>query len=375
MKGKSLAQVGAALATSLLACTVLSRQGIFPPPATGSSDASSGQSPASEPSAGEIRLTIADSPLNRAAQHLGELSSFRAQLIRHVQGVRSSGLFEASFTAAYIRSSEPAVEMATISASGADGSLQRDGAAYVSTANGYFFRWSKDADCQTGSEDAKRVFLTPAGVFLPDMSGATESGKEMGSGIPADKFTLSGNDSGVVGEVWLASSGGYVLKAALSKDGPLPAYGGDASGHVTWEYTLSDVNAPVRPELPKGCQYLSEDLPVPNDAQGVRGNDFMVSYQSTQDATMLWPYIEGGMLQRGWKATAETSSTTSGGEFFNDGGTVTVLLFPGEGFTDVMFVFSSSANQTQTPLIPTMPAIPGIPTIPTLPAIPTFPSP
>jgi hypothetical protein len=137
---------------------------------------------------------------------------------------------------------------------------------------------------------------------LPPISGATFASEEEINGVQAKRYTFDERAIGFTsparaqGEVWVASSGGYVLRYVLSLEAPDSQLGPGVSGVQTWSYEVSEVDTGTT-SLPESCLLLQEntgpaaDLPRMDGAAQVHQQPGYQVYQvqaSIEDAVAFY---------------------------------------------------------------------------------------
>ena len=124
--------------------------------------------------------------------------------------------------------------------------------------------------------DTRKVPLLPLTQSLPPVLGAEDLGKPgtvqgvAARGYRFDQRAL--NLEGVTtasGEVWVAATGGAVLRYTLRLEGTEAYFGEGRSGSQTLTYTLSDFAKAPRIDVPAGCPPVLTGAPLPDDAAGV----------------------------------------------------------------------------------------------------------
>jgi hypothetical protein len=241
------------------------------------------------------------SPLNKAAANLTGLSSYQASLRLKAKGTHGGQPFEWTFAITRLVSSDPAMEIARIDTIGLGQGNDYSGTVIVRAGKQFFARWSSDSACASVSRDQVSGFLLAPGTLLPELGGAQKASSGQIGGLDAERYELSGKDTGVTGEVWMAT-GGFVVQASLKQDGSLTGLGSAAKGHAEWEYALSNIDKPVSFDLPSSCRRLLGDSPMPGDAANLSATDDQVRYTTSISVNDLANFYADKMKQAGWES-------------------------------------------------------------------------
>jgi hypothetical protein len=190
---------------------------------------------------------------------------------------------------------------------------------------------SPDVTCLTsvvndaGSMQAPTLYPLAS---LPPIRGAEFANEENINGVPAKHFTFDERAIGFAdqataqGEVWVASSGGYLLRYTLRLEAPADLLGPGVEGVQSWSYDLSEVNT-GKTSLPGSCQQPQENASVPMlDGATV----------TTQQPGYLVYQVSGGVeaVMTFYQQQAETLGW-SGGEPFQFGDVTRVSFRPEDG--------------------------------------------
>jgi hypothetical protein len=148
--------------------------------------------------------------------------------------------------------------------------------------------------------------VEPAGL-LPGLLGAEEAGTETVNGTAANHYTfderalLESAVADTTGEVWLASDGGYVLKLTRSTTAGTDYFGG-ASGSMTWQYDLTEINQPLDMALPAGCQI---DAPAMPDAANLVVLPRSMGFDTASSVADIRQFYGDELAARGWTPSGE----------------------------------------------------------------------
>ncbi len=190
---------------------------------------------------------------------------------------------------------------------------------------------SPDATCSafpvddTASPQAPTTYQLAS---LPPISGAEFANEEAVNGVAAKHYTFDERAIGYAGqataqgEVWVASSGGYILRYTLRLEAPADLLGPGVNGVQTWSYELSEVNT-GNTSLPEVCQKLQENATVPmlDSAVVILQQPGYLVYQAPGSVDAAVAFYQQQAETLGW----------SGGTAFQFGDVTRVTLRPADG--------------------------------------------
>jgi len=176
---------------------------------------------------------------------------------------------------------------------------------------------------------------------LPPISGAEFSDEGEVNGVPAKHYTFDERAIGYAGqaaaqgEVWVASSGGQVLRYALRLEAPDGLLGPGVSGVQSWFYELSEVDT-GKNSLPENCQQLQENTSIPmlDGASVILQQPGILVYQVTSSVDAATAF---------YQQQAETLGWTAGAPFFF-GNVTRVTMRPADGGL-VQLTFETNGDQ------------------------------
>jgi hypothetical protein len=138
------------------------------------------------------------------------------------------------------------------------------------------YRWQSAAqDCQgTAGSLQKGELVEPASLLAP-LRTAAKIGAETVNGIPSMHYHFDQNSIAlaepvvinVSGDVWLAESGGYVVRYSVVVPLPAKLTGKNRETRQNWSYELRPLEATDDISLPESCPGVPIDLPTLPDAQ------------------------------------------------------------------------------------------------------------
>jgi len=163
---------------------------------------------------------------------------------------------------------------------------------------------------------------------LPPISGAEFVNEENINGVPAKHYAFDERAIGFAdqataqGDVWVASSGGAILRYTLSLQAPAGVLGPGVQGVQTWSYELSEVNT-GKTTLPENCQQPQENARVPmmDDAAVILQHPGYLVYQIPGGVETAVAFYQQQAEALGW----------SGGEPYQFGDVTQVTFRPEDG--------------------------------------------
>jgi hypothetical protein len=244
------------------------------------------------------------------------------------------------------------------------------------------YAWdSPDGQCAGEYDEQPAEKLIDPTAMLSPVSKAAKVGNEPINGIPATHYRFDQNalpwadpKPKVAGEIWIANTGGYVVKYLLNVSAPSKPDPNGAQVAQTWDYEVGGTDGSASVALPKGCLEVLTDVPVMADARSLIRANGMTDFVTASTARQVLDFYSQKLPALGWKSDKElppgdiplpfAASFTNGSRQISlhlaeakpSGVDVTFLLLGAAG--------SSAANE------PT--AMPGLPT-PTRGAAPTVP--
>ena len=174
--------------------------------------------------------------------------------------------------------------------------------------DGAFYRWSGEKPACEGSVDppAEDELIEPAGLMLP-VGSASRVGVETVGEVSSVHYRFDQTglthfkaNGPITGDLWIAESGGYVVKYILQAGAPptAPATGLDVA--QTYTYELPPGGA--APGLPEGCSRVPVDLPVISGAQNVARGAGLVTYTTGSTPRAVFDFYTQKLPGLGWKS-------------------------------------------------------------------------
>jgi hypothetical protein len=213
-----------------------------------------------------------------------------------------------------------------------------------------------DIGCQTFWNDTN-IQIDPGDLshYLYEVKPGKSTGDETVNGIaahvyPVDSGYLGLKDVKASGKIWLASSGGYLVKYHVELSGGDALFGAGASGTRTVDYELSEVNNGAPVAYPGDCRPVLTEVPATDDAQNVERMPGSLRYTSASAPDAVRSFYGKYFTGRGWSEIS--GQTLPDGEtdvLFSQGlnePEATVLLQPLDGGTAVTVLMVEGASAT-----------------------------
>jgi len=174
--------------------------------------------------------------------------------------------------------------------------------------NGAEYEINEDGVCtadQIDPADPVIEYMHPA-IAISGVFGAEESGNETINGMETDHYTFDEraiaqvglNES--MGELWVASQGGYLVRYHLTTSGDESYFGEGTNGTITWDYELSEINQVPPIELPENCPPGILDAPLLDDAYDVVNAPGILQYQTAVNVLDAIAFYEQQLPNLGW---------------------------------------------------------------------------
>jgi hypothetical protein len=175
-----------------------------------------------------------------------------------------------------------------------------------------------DTGCQTFWDDANiQIDADSLSPYLYAVKSGTPAGDETVNGIAAHVYQVNSDYPGVKGvkesgKVWIASSGGYLVKYHIELSGGEALFGSGATGTRTVDYVLSEVNSGAPVAYPGDCLPVLTDIPATDDAQDVQRMPGKLRYVSASSPDQIQSFYEKFFSGQGWDKLDETALPEGG---------------------------------------------------------------
>lgn len=293
--GRWLMVVGSLLILSVVAACAPARP---PEPPPGSS---------SLPDAFQVKTELGPGDLDLLDLGVGlaELPSYKAVLTISFDGTRDGQPEKWSRTREMLSSSQPAARQLTVEGTPALAAYEP-----VVRAEGYGVSYEvlADGSCVgTVLNPAESTLerLAPS-AFLQGLFGAEAAGHETVDGVEAEHYTFDERalaHAGVTkssGEVWIASSEGYVVRYIATTTGGPEYFGKGIEGTQTWDYQLSHVGVPPAFDLPASCPPGLVDAPLMPDAIAVQSEPGLLRFETAASPAEVLAFYDEELSPMGW---------------------------------------------------------------------------
>jgi hypothetical protein len=173
---------------------------------------------------------------------------------------------------------------------------------------------SPEATCLTSPTNDADSMQTPVAYplgSLPPIFGAEFVDEVDINGVPAKHYTFDERAIGYAdqataqGDVWVASSGSFILRYALRLEAPAGLIGPGVDGVQSWSYELSEINT-GKTSLPENCQQPQENTSVPilNGATTIIQQPGYLVYQVSGGVEAAVAFYQQQAETLGWSGVA-----------------------------------------------------------------------
>ena len=306
-------------------------------------------SPASEVAAVQMEVDFGPGNFNftDTKSGLADQISYKATLNLSFDGTHDEKTERWTKTYVMMTTKEPAARQLTIEKTGdfpdldAVFMVELDGAAYE--------RLGKKACTVTviESENSLSGRMEPVG-FLIGVVGAEKAGSETVNGIPADHYTFDERALGQLdvtksqGEMWVASTGGYIVKYVLKIIGSSDYFGEGIEGTLSLNYDLTDVNQQVAIQLPEDCSAGIVNAPLLPDATNILRLPGVLAFDSSTSIEDTAAFYQKQLPDLGWKLVGEPAMTEASAflDFTQGDSSMTVIIIKVEEVSTVRFILT-----------------------------------
>ena len=181
--------------------------------------------------------------------------------------------------------------------------------------------WNGDSGCQVAwASDSINTDATDLSFYLYALGSGTPAGDETVAGIATHAYQVNSDSVGIQGiqadgKVWLAASGGFLVKYHLVLTGNQALFGADGNGSKTIDYELSGINDGTPLTYPGDCLPVLTDIPASSDAQGIQRMPDDLSYTSASTQDLLKTFYDQYFTGQGWVAETENDLSTGEKDF------------------------------------------------------------
>ena len=285
---------------------------------------------------GELVLGPGDFTLADTTTGLKDLAGYRATLVLSFDGTRAGAPEKWSTTYTMLASKEPATRQLTIEKSGA---LPDTGTDVMAEAAGVSYEAIGDRPCTAAVIDdgASPGALTEPAASLFGVHGAEAAGTASIAGAETDHYTFDDSAIGQqdvapsTGEMWVAADRPLVVAYRLTTKAGAEYFGDGLAGTMSWDYQLTDIDAPATFTLPAGCPDGLVDAPLLADAANVSSVPGALTYETASGVADAAAFYEAQLPVLGWAAQEPPTATDAAAflAYQGPGGTLTVLITAG----------------------------------------------
>lgn len=301
---------------------------------TAQTDSSAFPTPSSTPETFTVDLSFGSGPftLSQTTAGLADLSSYTATLALTFDGTRDGHPSTWTKTYTLLTSKAPAISQLTIDSTGDLADLAR---VVMIDAEGVSYKKLRDSACiATVASDGQSppVLFNPAAA-LTSVIGADPAGNDTVDGTPADHYTFDEKALGQAGqatskgEMWVAATGGYIVKYTVKTSAKADYFGEGIEGTATFSYAVTGVGQPAAVEMPADCPPgLVKIQPLP-DASDVAATPGSLSFNTASSVADAAAYYQAEIPKAGWTLAIEPAITDTSTELDFSQGSVTLTVF------------------------------------------------
>lgn len=164
--------------------------------------------------------------------------------------------------------------------------------------------------------------------------GGEPLGHQARAGIEADGYSFDERavgDAGLArttGEVWVATAGGFVVAYSMTSEGGTDLFGDGIEGTITWQYELTDMNAPAPIEVPEDCPEGLIEAPMLPDAANIVDAPGLLTYDTASTVADVLAFYEEHGPEVGWVPAGEPAvgDTSASVDYSNGDDFVTLIV-------------------------------------------------
>ena len=337
----------AAPTTVTEASTAVTQSGGSSP--TPTSDSSAPPTPGSTPETFEANLTFGSGPfdLPNTTVGLADLSAYTATSTLTFRGTSAGKPTSWSTITTLAATNSPAARQMTVTKSG---DVADPAPVLTVELNGVSYDKEGDSPCTADtipaeSPDPKESLAEPfePAASLPAVIWADTAGSETVNDTPAAHYTFDEKALGQAGqttstgEVWVASTGGFVVKYVVTTKAGPDYFGDGIDGTIMWDYELTAVNQPVVITLPGDCPPGIVDAPQLPDATNVESLPGVLTYDTATSLSDIVAFYQTELGNRGWVPSGDPTveDTSVIADFTQANATLTLTATIDAGVTTV----------------------------------------
>ena len=277
---------------------------------TAASDSSVRPTPGSGVESFDASLTFGAGPFDLPDTQAGlaDLSSYTATLTLTFNGTKAAQPDTWSTTTVMSTVKSPAARQLTVTKTG---DVSDPAPVFMAEVNGATYEQQGQTPCSADTIAGDPTLgpqFEPAASLLP-VIGADPADSETVNNTPADHYTFDERALGQSGratsrgEVWVASTGGHVVKYLVTTKAGVDYFGDGVEGTITWDYQLTAINQPVVITLPADCPPGLIVAPQLPDATSVENLPGVLTYDTATSLADIVAFYQTELVNRGWVAT------------------------------------------------------------------------
>lgn len=237
---------------------------------------------------------------------LSDLSSYKATLTLTFDGTRNGMTEKWSKTWVLLATKKPFARQLTMDTSGDTTNTEH---VFIAELDGMDYEKIGDAHCTASpipQGNSLSGVLEPAGL-LNFVIGADEAGNETIEDISTNHYTFNQLALGQQelteskGELWVATTGGYIVKYLLTSKGDARFFGKGIEGSINYHYELTDDNQPVQIALPEDCPLGLVDAPLLPDASNILNIGGVLQYDTPSSVADAAAFYQEKIPEMSWE--------------------------------------------------------------------------
>lgn len=255
-----------------------------------------------------------------------------------------------------LNTKEPAAHQLTIEKTG---NLSNLDTVFMAESDGAAYEQHEGNDCiaaviEEGNSLSER--LEPIS-FMNGVIGADEAGKETVNDVAANHYTFDERAFGQLdiaqsmGEMWVASDGGYIVKYLLTTKGNADYFGEGIEGTITWNYELTDINQPLTITLPDNCPGGLVNAPLLPDASNILNMPGILIYDTSSSLADTAAFYQQEIPKLGWELVGEPNLTDTSAllDYIQGDKTLTIIITSDNIKTTVNMMLGKSQDTVPLP--------------------------
>lgn len=312
-------------------------------------DGSAPPTPGSDPQTFQATPTLGSGPFSLPAPSIGlaDLASYTATLTLTFQGTAAGQPSVWSTTSVLLATNDPVARQLTITKTG---DVPDATPLYMAELNGAAYEQRGQAPCTADAitpDEPSSLLFEPAAELLAVIGGDT-AGSEAVNDVPADHYTFDEQALGQAGratstgDVWVATTGGFVVKYVVDTTATADYFGDGIEGTVTWDYELTTVDQPVAIALPEGCPPGIVAAPQLADATNVESLPGVLTFDTVTGLADIVAFYQAQLGPLGWTPAGDPTVDEANAlvEFTQGAALLTVTATIDAGVTTVQLLLT-----------------------------------